>query len=267
MGEFTGKVVIITGASEGIGRALSLRMAREAPCLVLAARNESRLSDLASECAALGAKTQIFPCDLTRREDCERLIKVAAEKFGKIDALINNAGMTLWADYESMTDPDMIRKILEINYLSVAYTTYYALPFLRQSRGRLAATSSIAGVVGIPGHGAYGASKHAIHGLYDSLRCELADAGVSVTVICPDFVETEMHDRGFNARGEPMRKRLKPGQGISAERCASMMFDAIRKRRRLLMTSPRGIFAIIGRGLCPGLVDVFARRSVKHGLL
>jgi short-subunit dehydrogenase len=264
MGEFTGKTVVITGASEGMGRALALKMAPERPRLVLAARNAERLAAIAAACRQAGAETVTLAVDLAQRADCEKVVATAVAAFGGVDVLVNNAGITLWADFAAMTDPELIRKVLEINYLSVAYTTYFALPHLLRSKGRLAATSSVAGIIGVPGHAAYGASKHAIHGLLDSLRLELRGTGVSVTIVCPDFVMTELHDRGLNAAGEPMRRRLNPTQAISAEAAAAMMYDAIRRRRRIMIMSARGRWALSLRNLWPALLDYLASRSARR---
>lgn len=263
---FRDQSVLVTGASEGIGRALALRLAKDGAKLTLAARNRVRLEDLAKECAALGAPLPaIFVGDLAKAEDCKQAVDAAVNRFGGLDALVNNAGITMWADFKDVTDPALIARVMEVNYYSVAYCTFYALPHLKKSRGRLVGVSSMAGIIGVPGHSIYGASKHAIHGFLNSLRIELAGSGVSVTIVAPDFVVTEIHNRGLTGSGEAMAKRLDAAKFMSAETCAGLMYTAIWRRDRLLMTSARGKLAAKVRDLIPGILDRLAANGAKKG--
>lgn len=261
---FHDKAVVITGATSGIGRALALELAAAGARLVVAGRDPARLAEVTAACKARGARAAHgHQGDLTQPDECKRLVDAAVGALGGIDVLVNNAGVTMWADFAATTDPAWISRIMEANYYSVAYTTYHALPHIIASQGRLVAVSSVAGIVGVPGHAVYGASKHAIHGLYDSLRVELMDQGVSVTVVAPDFVVTPMHDRGVGATGQPMRRRLDARKHMSAETCARLAAEAIARRKRLLVTSPRGRLAAMLRGLAPSFLDRIARRSVR----
>src|SRR5690606_17729775 len=130
------------------------------------------------------------------QDNCAKVIEAAANHFGGIDVLVNNAGITMWADFEDTKDPALIEHVMRVNYLSCAWCTYFALPYLKKSRGHIVGVSSIAGIVGVPGHAIYGASKHAVHGFLNSLRVELKPYGIGVTVVAPDFVITEIHFRG-----------------------------------------------------------------------
>jgi short-subunit dehydrogenase len=264
---FKGQVVILTGASEGIGRALALQIAEPGLQIVICGRNAARLDDLKKALEAKGAGCITVAGDLAERSECQRAVETAVKTYGRIDTLINNAGITMWANFEDTTDPSLIEHVMRVNFLSAANCTHYALPYLIKSRGRIAAVASIAGILGVPGHAIYGASKHAMMGFFNSLRVELKAKGVSVTMIAPDFVKTEIHMRGLDASGKAMGKRI-DDKNMSAGDCARLMAKAISKRQRLLITSARGKLAYTVRDLLPGLVDIVSLRSVKsHSLL
>ena len=264
---FKGQVVVLTGASEGIGRALALHIAQPGLQIVVCGRNAARLDDLKKDLEAKGAGCITVAGDLAERSECQRVIETAVKTYGRIDTLINNAGITMWANFEDTTDPGLIEHVMRVNFLSAANCTHYALPHLIKSKGRIAAVASIAGILGVPGHAIYGASKHAMMGFFNSLRVELKAKGVSVTMIAPDFVKTEIHVRGLDAKGKAMGKRI-DDNNMSADECARLMAKAILKRQRLLITSARGKLAYTVRDLLPGLVDMVSLRSVKsHSLL
>lgn len=269
MSEFEGKVVLITGASEGIGRALAKRFAPTGAKLALAARNEARLAELAAECRAAGAaEALVLKCDVSQLADCRSIIDRTVAELGGLDVLINNAGITMWAAFEETRDPTLIAKVMDVNYLSCAYCTHFALPHLRRSKGRIVAVSSIAGLIGVPGHAIYGASKHAIHGFINSLRIELDGSGVSCTIVAPDFVVTEIHQRGLRGDGSAMKKRLDASRHMSADACAELMFAAITRRDRQLITSFRGRLAAFARDLIPGsILDRIAASQAKKSAL
>ena len=263
---FKGQSVLVTGASEGIGRALALRFAADGAKLTLAARNRARLEDLAAAIVALGAPLPaVFAGDLSRADDCRLAVEASIAAFGGLDVLVNNAGVTMWADLADVTDAGLIAYIMAVNYYSCAYCTFFALPHLKKSRGRLVGVSSLAGLIGVPGHSIYGASKHAIHGFLDSLRIELRGSGVSVTIVAPDFVVTEIHHRGLRGDGQAMGKRLDAAKHMSASACAALMHRAIARRDRLLMTSARGRLASKVRDLIPAWLDRIAARGARAG--
>ncbi len=204
MDTFQDKVIIVTGASEGIGRALCLALAPQKPKLVLAARNQDRLEELKQEVESRGAKAMVVPTDMVEETACKHLIDKTISAYDRIDVLVNNAGRTMWTTLEDMSDPSVIEQVMRINYLGAAFCTYHALPYLKQSRGRIVGVSSIAGLNGVPTRTAYSASKHAMFGFFDSLRIELLETGVTVTMIAPDFVLSEMHRRAFDKDGKPL---------------------------------------------------------------
>lgn len=265
MDTFRDNVVIVTGASEGIGRALCLALASEKPRLALAARNVERLESLKQECEAAGAEALAIPTDVTSQDACRELIERVVAHFGRIDTLVNNAGRTMWTTLEQVTDLSIFEQLMRLNYLGCVYCTYYALPHLKQSRGRIVAVSSVAGLAGVPTRTGYSASKHAMFGFFNSLRIELAAAGVSVTMVAPDFVLSEMHRRAFNGAGGALGKSpMQEDKIMTAEDCARMILEAMRRRKRLLLTSRRGRIGYWLAFLAPGLMDRIAAKAIAQ---
>ncbi len=265
MQTFAGKTVLITGASEGIGRALALQLAAEHPNLVLNARNASRLEETARECLARGAAVATVPGDIALRADCERFVERAVERFGGIDVLVNNAGVTMWARFEAVRDFTVYERLLAVNYLGAVYTTAAALPYLQAARGLVVAIASIAGLTGVPERTGYAASKHAMVGFFESLRIELAASGVDVTIVAPDFVVSQIHRRATGADGQPLGQTpMQEAHIMSAEECARRITRAMHRRQRLLITSARGRFVRWARLLVPGRVDRLAARAIRE---
>jgi NAD(P)-dependent dehydrogenase (short-subunit alcohol dehydrogenase family) len=262
MATFTDKVAIVTGASAGIGKALCLALAQDRPRLVLAAPDEDRLQGVAAACRQRGADTLVVPTDVAEPDDCRRLVERTVECFGRIDCLVNNAGVGAWTRFADVHDPAIFERLMRVNYLGCVYCTWHALPHLVRTRGRLAAVASVAGLVGVPMYTAYAPSKHAVFGFCDSLRIELAGTGVSVTVIAPDFVATEIYQHALNGDSRPLASdpwARKPQ--MSAEDCARRMLAAIVRRRRRLVLSWRGRLAMVGKTFFPGLLDFVVGRT------
>jgi len=265
MATFKDHVIIVTGASEGIGRALCRVLAPQHPKLVLAARNQKRLQELARSCEQAGAQTLVVPTDVADEAACRHLIEQTVAHFGRLDVLVNNAGASMWSRLADIHDSSIFENLMKINYLGSVYCTFYALPHLRAGRGRIVAVASVAGLTGVPTRTAYSASKHAMIGFFDSLRIELAGSGVTVTVIAPDFVATEIRRRGFDGDGWPMGESpLEENRIMTAEACAELIVRAMAKRRRLLITSWRGRLVRWMKLIAPGLVDRLAARAVRE---
>jgi short-subunit dehydrogenase len=265
MGEFTRRVVVVTGASEGIGRAFCLSLAPQQPRLVLAARNRDRLESLADECRRLGAEALVVPTDVTEEPSCRALIEATVAAFGGIDVLVNNAGGTMWTRLDQVRDLGLYERLMRLNYFGSLYPTFHALPHLKRSRGRVVAVSSMAGLIGVPERTGYAAAKHAVVGFFESLRIELAGDGVSVTLVCPDFVVSEIHRRALGADGRPLGENPMAGSNImSAEACAGLMVDAVARRERLLLTSPRGRLARWLHLLAPRRIDALAAKAIRE---
>lgn len=265
MAEFTGNVIVITGASEGIGRALAHALAAQQPKLVLAARNAGRLASLAEECRGSGAEVLVVPGDLTEPAQCAGLVEATIDRFGRLDTLVANAGRTMWAPVESIRDPAVFRDVMELNYFSVVWLTLAALPHLKASRGRIVPVASVAGLTGVPSRSGYCASKHAVVGFFDSLRIELAGSGVTVTTVCPDFVLSEIHRRALDGEGRPLgNSPMQEAKIMTAEQCAVLMVDAMAKRKRMLITSRRGKLGRFLKIFAPGLIDRIAAKAIAE---
>jgi len=257
-------VIIVTGASEGIGRALCLALAPQKPKLVLAARNQDRLDELKQEVASKGAEAMVVPTDMLEESACKHLVEATLSTYDRIDALVNNAGRTMWTTLEDMKDPSIIEQIMHINYFGAAYCTYYALPHLKKSKGRIVGISSLAGLSGVPTRTAYSASKHAMFGFFDSLRVELMETGVTVTMIAPDFVLSEIHRRAFDKDGKPLgTSPVQEDKVMTAAECAAGIVTAMQGRKRLAILSARGKMGRWVKLIAPGLVDKMAKKAIQ----
>jgi len=189
-----GSIVIITGASAGIGRETALAFAREGAHVVLAARREARLQAVAEECRALGVETIVVVADVARTPDIERIVQVALDRFGRVDVLVNNAGFGFSGTIEETTEVDM-RELLDVNYMSAFNATRAVLPHMRrQRRGHIVNVASVVGKIAFPFHGAYSASKFAMVAMTEAMRGELAGSGITATAVLPASTRTEFFD-------------------------------------------------------------------------
>ncbi len=265
---FQEKVVVVTGASSGIGRALALRLAKEGAFLALAARNAERLQALADECRALGGKAEAVPTDVSDESQCRALIGRAKDAFGRIDMLINNAGMSVVAKLEELPDLRLFHYVMDVNFFGALSCCYYALPLLCRGRGRIVNVSSLGGLLAVPFNTSYIASKFALQGFSDSLRMELAPQGVSVTVISPYWVVTEFHEHYLDKDGRPKGasgRRIYTEKMMTADRCAEVILRAARRRTREVLMGP-GRWGMLMRWIAPSVVDRITMDSVIRPL-
>jgi len=263
---FAGRVVLLTGASAGIGRELALQLAPERPKLVLAARDAARLEEVAAECRARGAEALVVPTDVGDESACRALVASTLEAFGALDVLLLNAGQDMWSRLDELADRSILERLMRVNYLGYAWLAAEALPALKASRGRIVVVSSLAGLTGVPTRTGYAATKHALHGFFDSLRVELAGTGVTVTLVCPDFVVSEIHRRAYGPDGKPLGETpMAESKIMTTEACARAILRAARARKRLVLLSWRGKVGRYVRLLAPGLIDRIAARAVARG--
>jgi short-subunit dehydrogenase len=257
--------IVLTGASEGIGRALALQLAAHGARLVLAARDVARLEAVAAECRAAGGVAVAVPTDVADPAACRHLIERTLQEVGGIDVLVHNAGITMWSRFDALTDLSVLERVMRVNYLSVAEITHHALPALRESRGLIVGVASIAGLTGVPERTGYAASKHALIGFCDSLRIELAGSGVDVTVIAPDFVVSQIHKRAAGADGRPLGQTpMQESRIMTAEECAARIVRAIERRERLVVMSLRGRVGRWLKLIAPRLIDRIAARAIRQ---
>ncbi|MEO0421088.1 MAG: SDR family oxidoreductase [Pseudomonadota bacterium] len=262
---YAGSTVLVTGATEGIGRACALQLADVRAKLVLGARNTERLEQIASECRELGAQVLTQPTDVSREADCQRLVEAGIAEFGGLDTLVCNAGSTMWARFDQLESLDVFPHLLQVNLMGAVNCIRHALPALRASGGRLVAVASAAGMTGVPERTAYAASKHALVGFMDSLRIELRDRGVSVTVAAPDFVLTETHRRAIGADGKALgTSPMQEGKLLTASRCAEMILADTWARKRLCLTSSRTRLGLLLKPFLPALLDRIAAKAIEQ---
>jgi short-subunit dehydrogenase len=264
--DFRDKVVIITGASSGIGRELSYQLAVQGAWLSLAGRNAERLEAAKAECQKRGGKAIAVQTDVSVAKQCAALVQRTVDKYGRIDALVNNAGVTMWANFESVHDLGIFEQIMRVNFLGSLYCTHYALPHLKQTKGLIVGISSLTGKTGVPTRSAYAASKHAMAGFFDSLRIELAPSGVGVTMIYPGFVASEVRQRALSPDLQPLGESpVHEGEVMPVEECARLIVRAMTHRQRELVMTTRGKLGLWLKLIAPGLVDRIANRAIQTG--
>lgn len=258
------KVVIITGASSGIGKACALNAAQKGAKVVVAARNEANLTIIAQEIEKLGAEVLTVKCDVSVESDCEKLIKETVDKFGKVDVLINNAGISMRAIFND-TQLDVIKKVMDINFWGAVYCTKFALPHLLKTKGSVVGVSSIAGYVGLPARTGYSASKYAMQGFLDALRTENLNTGLHVLVACPGFTASNIRNTALtndgSAQGETPRDEEKM---MSAEEVAQYIIVGIQKRKRTLVLTTQGKLVVFLNKFFPKFIEKQVFNKMKQ---
>lgn len=234
----TGKSVVVTGASSGLGAALSELLARQGARLTLFARRELELEEVAARCRAEGAEVKTVAGDVTALDDCKRLVDVATENGNTLDAFIANAGVSMWAKFEDVEDVTLFAKMMETNYLGLVYPLHFALPHLKSSKGTIVAVSSIQGKIGVPKHTGYVASKHAVVGFLSALRQELDGSGVHILTVMPHWLRgTRLRANAYAKDGSPVGegRRGHSKESISLEACSEAIVEAMISRKRELV--------------------------------
>ncbi|HXK61522.1 MAG TPA: SDR family oxidoreductase [Acidobacteriota bacterium] len=259
--------LLITGAASGLGRELALDLAREGNDLALFDRNSEPLHATAQECFELGSNTVPVVGDVTNPEDCRRFVDAAAERFGRIDGLIANTGVSMWAKFEEIKDLDVFTKLMNVNYLGIVYCTYFALPYLKESRGIIVAISSIQGKIGVPYHTGYVASKHAVQGFFNALRTELRGTGVDILLVLPHWLTgTKLREHAYGKDGAPLgnARSRHSRESVTVSACSQAIIRAMRKRQRELVIPPK-LKALPWLSLIsPRLVEYIVTRKVDE---
>ncbi len=266
MHNFKDKVVIITGASSGIGEALVREFAALGAWVVAAARSEEKLTELARELSNPAREPaertpepgpEILPvvADVTGEEDCKRLIDKTIEAFGRIDILICNAGISMRAALDD-AQTDVLRRLMDVNFWGTVYCVKYALPYLQASKGSIVGVSSVAGLHGLPGRTGYSASKYAMTGFLETVRVENLKKGLHVMVACPGFTATNVRFTALTADGTPQGKTPREeGRMMTAEEVARRIIKGVRSRKRLLLMEFEGRATHFLKKLSPRLLD------------
>jgi len=259
------RVVAITGASAGIGRATALRLARDGASVAISARRISQLNEVAAEITAAGGHALPLVADVTSEEDMEMLVRSSIERFGRLDVMICNAGFGVAGSIDEIT-PDQMRKLVDVNYMGTYHAARAALPvFRRQGRGHLIMISSIVGKRGVPYMGAYAATKFAQVGLAECLRSEFVGSDIHVSVVYPVSTDTEFFDVMSRETGTHVERAFGPRQSVDT------VADAIARAIEHPVpevypyATSRGLVWLnaLAPGFCDRFVKKFGRKPVK----
>jgi len=254
--DFKNKVVIITGASSGIGKSCAEEFARRGANVVLAARQFVTLCEITADLEKkYGIKALAVQADVSREEDCKHLIKQAVLTFGKIDIMLNNAGLSMRALFSEL-DLSVLKNLMDVNFWGTVYCTKYALPEILKTKGSVIGVSSIAGYRGLPGRSGYSASKFAMNGFMESLRTELLQTGVHVMVACPGFTASNIRVTALAKDGlSHGETSMDEGKMMTAEEVAVNIIDGIAARKRTLVMTGQGKLTVWINKLLPALAD------------
>lgn len=250
-----GKVVVITGASSGIGEAMARRYAELGARVVLGARREQELRRVAEEIEQRGGRVAYEVCDVSRELDCKALITKAVESFGGVDIMICNAGLSMRALFDDC-DLKVLHRLMDVNFWGTVNCTKYALPHLQQSRGSLVGISSVAGIHGLPGRTGYSASKYAMTGFLDTIRVENLKKGVHVMTACPGFTASNVRFSALTADGSQQGETPRnEARMMTPDQVAMIVARGVMRRRRLCLMEWEGRLTHFIKKICPGVVD------------
>ena len=266
MSFFRDKVVVVTGGSDGIGKALIGALIEAGAKVATCGRSHDKLYALQLEYSQIMLHTMV--CDVSHEEECKRFILSTVETFGTIDILINNAGISMRSLFDD-ADTDVIRRLMDVNFMGAVYCTKAALPYIIQQKGTIVGISSTAGYRGLPGRSGYSASKFALQGWLEALRTELFDTGVHVMWVSPGFTTSNIRNTALNSHGVGQGESpLDESKLMSAETCARYILNAIEKRKRVLVLTFTGKFTVFLNKFFPSLADKLVHRYYfKNGEL
>ena len=266
MQSMSGKVVLVTGGSSGIGRGTALRLASLGAHVAVAARDERALNSVVDEARRAGAEALAVRTDVTSAEQCCHAVEMTVERYGALDILVCSAGLSMRTYFEG-SDLAAMERVMQVNFFGTLYATYFALPHVKRRGGSLVAISSLTGRRGIPSYALYGASKFAVQGLYDSLRLELARDGVHVGVVSPGFVDTPLRERVLGRDGQPWAHPPDPPFRIwPVEKCVERVVRLIQKRRsQALLPAFVGPLLILDQALGGLVGDTILPRAFAPG--
>jgi short-subunit dehydrogenase len=266
MSFFKDKVVVITGGSDGIGKALVDTFIEAGAKVATCGRNYDKLYSLQMEHSNVMLHT--ITCDVSKEQDCRRFIESTIKTFGDIDILINNAGISMRALFQE-ADIEVIRRIMDVNFYGSVYCTKFALPSILRKRGTIVGVSSIAGYRGLPGRAAYSASKFALQGWLESIRTELLHTGVHVMWVCPGFTASNIRNVALDKQGQPQGESpLDEDALMPARECAQEILKAVEQRKRTLVLTFNGKRTILMNRFFPSLTDKLVHKFFfKNGEL
>lgn len=256
------KVVIVTGASSGIGLAMAKEFSFRGARVVLVARSVDKLEDVASD---LPGESLVVGCDVSSQDQCRAMVAQVVERFGGIDVLINNAGLSMRALFDDV-DLSVIHKLMDVNFWGTVYCTKYALPYLQKSRGSVVGVSSVAGIHGLPARTGYSASKYAMQGFLDTIRVENLKKGLHVMVVAPGFTESNVRFAALTADGSSQGESPRNEKGMmTASQVAKLVAQGIEKRKREMVLDFQGKASKLIKKFAPSLLDkIFYNAMAKE---
>ncbi len=249
------KVVIITGASSGIGYSLAEICLENDMKVVMAARRVEPMNQLIEKKDVYKERSLVVPADVAKAEDCNNLINKTVQAFKGIDILINNAGISMRALFSEL-DLHVLKQVMDVNFWGAVYCTKYAMPYLLASKGSVVGVSSIAGYKGLPARTGYSASKFALNGFLETLRLENLKTGLHVLIACPGFTSSQIRQKALNSRGKPQGESPRNEKKMmTAYTVAKHIMKAVNKRKHTLILTTEGKMLIWLNKFCPRLMD------------
>lgn len=259
---FKDQVFIITGASSGIGRALAVAALNQGAYVAVCGRDLQKLQD--TYAGVSPDHVFCFRADVSHETDCRHFVDAVTDKWGKIDTLINNAGISMRALFQEL-DVKVMQELMDINFWGSVYMTKFVLPYLLTGRGTIAGISSIAGYRGLPARAGYSASKFAMQGFLETLRTELLYSGVNVLWAAPGFTSSNIRNTALGKDGLAQEETpLKEDKLMSAEQCAGIILEGIRKRKRSIVMTAQGKMTVWMNKLFPGWMDKMVYRHFAN---
>jgi short-subunit dehydrogenase len=253
MSFFNNKVVVVTGGSDGIGKALIAQLIEAGAKVATCGRHYDKLYALQLEYSQIMLHTMV--CDVSNEEECKRFIHSTFDTFGNIDILINNAGISMRSLFDD-ADTDVIRRLMDVNFMGAVYCTKAALPYIIEQKGTVVGISSTAGYRGLPGRSGYSASKFALQGWLEAIRTELWDTGVHVMWVSPGFTASNIRNTALDSKGNGQGESpLDESKLMSAETCAKYILKAIEKKKRVLVLTFTGKLTVFLNKFFPSLTD------------
>jgi len=258
------KVVIITGATSGIGKALAYEYSTKGSVVVICGRNLEKLQEIATDIDSKGGVVSFVQTDVSVETDCKKLIDTTIAKYGKIDILINNAGISMRANFEN-TDLSVIKKVIDVNFWGTVFCTKYALPYILMQKGSIVGISSVAGITGLPGRSGYSASKFAINGLMQCIRMENFKKDLHVLVVYPGFTSTEIRKRSLTGNGQPQGESPRVEEKMmTADDVASHVYKAVIKRKKNIVLTAEGKLTSLLNKFFPERMDTLIYKVMSR---
>ncbi len=258
MSYYTGKVVVVTGGSEGIGKALVELLLRYGARVATCSRTYEKLYEL--QTSHTGQPLHIATADVSNESDCRNFIGSVIQTFGTIDILINNAGVSMRALFKDL-ELQTLRTLINVNFWGTVYCTKFALPAIIKSKGTIVGVSSPAGFRGLPGRTGYSASKFAVNGFLEALRTEMLDDNVNVMWVSPGFTASNIRNVALDKDAKPQKENpMDEDKMMSAEKCADYILKAIEKRKRTMVLTFLGKTSMIMNKFFPGMTDKLIRK-------